>query len=43
MLDGNLETISLPDSGVDNPEATLAQDVADLVGLFERFPGVHLC
>lgn len=38
VLDRHLESVPVPDAGVHDPEAALAQDLADLVGLLERLP-----
>lgn len=35
VLDGHLKAVSVADASVDDAEAALAQDVPDLVGLFE--------
>ena len=35
VLDGHLEAVAITYTGVDDAEASLAQDVADFVGFFE--------
>ena len=38
VLDGHLEAVPVPDPRVDDPKASLAQDVAHLVGLLKGLP-----